>query len=84
MLSLCSLDVFVRAPVVKWNNNEYFIDWTDDQLAPLEEDVRPSRTLDAAEASIISKTERLLNTKLAWAWVSETRAMMYDRTQYVR
>ena len=41
MLSLCSLDVFVRAPVVKWNNNEYFIDWTDDQLAALEEDVRP-------------------------------------------
>ena len=66
------------------NNNEYFIDWTDDQLAPLEEDVRPSRTLDAAEASIISKTERLLNTKLAWAWVSGTCAMMYDRTQYVR
>ena len=46
--------------VVKRHQNDYLIVWTDDQLSALEEDVRPSRTLDAAEASAISKTERLL------------------------
>ena len=44
----------------------------DEQLSALDDDVRPSRALDTAEASLVSKNERLLNKKLAWAGVSES------------
>ena len=58
--------------VIKRHDNEYFVGWTDQQLSALDADVRPSRALDPAEASLVSKNERLLNKKLAWAWVSES------------
>ena len=58
--------------VIKRHENNYFVGWTDEQLAALDDDVRPSRALNAAEASLVSKNERLLNKKLAWVWVSET------------
>ena len=58
--------------VIKRHDNDYFVGWTDEQLSALEADVRPSRALDPAEASLVSKNERLLNKKLAWAWVSES------------
>ena len=58
--------------VIKRHDNNYFVGWTDEQLSALDDDVRPSRALDAAEASLVSKNERLLNKKLAWAWVSES------------
>ena len=57
--------------VIKRHDNEYFVGWTDQQLSALDADVRPSRALDPAEASLVSKNERLLNKKLAWAWVRE-------------
>ena len=58
--------------VIKRHENNYFVGWTDEKLSALDDDVRPSRALDAAEASLVSKNERLLNKKLAWAWVSES------------
>ena len=58
--------------MIKRHDNEYFVGWTDQQLSALDADVRPSRALDPAEASLVSKNERLLNKKLAWAWVSES------------
>ena len=37
--------------VIKRHDNNYFVGWTDEQLSALDDDVRPSRALDAAEAS---------------------------------
>ena len=39
--------------VVKRHQNDYFIGWTDDQVSALEDHVRQTRTLDAAEASVV-------------------------------
>ena len=58
--------------VIKRQENNYFVGWTDENLAALDDDVCPSRALDAAEASLVSNNERLLNKKLDWAWLSET------------
>ena len=51
--------------VIKRHDNNYFVGWTDEQLSALDDDVRPTRALDAAEASLVSKNERLLNKKLS-------------------
>ena len=81
---ICQLKLLRR---LSGTRNEYSISWTEEQLAALEDDVRPTRTLNAAEAYVISKNERPLNKKLAWACeTEETRKLRDDddRAQSVR
>ena len=49
-----------RELVIRRHQNDYFIGCINNQLSALEDDVRPSRTLDAAEAYVISLTRNWL------------------------
>ena len=74
--------------VIKRHDNNYFVGWTDEQLSALDDDVRPSRALDAAEASLVSKNESIVkkNEIVIWCLRQKKRAncaMIYDRGQYV-
>ena len=65
---------------IQQNTDGYYVGWSAERLAAV--DVRPTRPIYADDAgSAISSNKRLLNKKLAWAWVAETasaRALRAD------
>ena len=70
------------AKTIQRHTDGYYVGWSAERLAAVAVDVRPTRPIHADDAgSAISSNERLLNKKLAWAWVAETasaRALRAD------
>ena len=69
------------AIIIERHTNDYYVGWSAERLAEVVVEVRPTRPIHVDDATVISSNERLLNKKLAWAWVAETasaRALRAD------